>query len=421
MIQTKSHSSLVSLVVLIALLAFAGTATAQVYDAYSYFLMPQGLVAKTKNESFNGSYVTLVDGEYCFWRGTRWGRQVALEGDPSFTRYALFVETDTRLEFWGNFRGNDFHPGEISTAHGSPFYWMNRSVQVGDVMTNTVLVKDLSSDKRRITRSVNATMSLTIDAWYATWTNAGGKTFSDVLKVTYTSNTAAPQNKLVLYLAKGKGRVQYEVFSGGSRPFPRGWVVEHVTKAVSSPTLPWYGPFPTPVTFADFQNTTFVPNGWFEEMIQPPVQGGPVSTYLRSWQGSSQDVVITTDAPRNGLSPWKISLRGASPGLGGDGLADAAITRSWIPVTPGRIYRLSGWLLRGETSDNVYLDFNDGQGYGGGFTDGQAMARSTHVWEFQSVDVRVGPTTRGIRIRCVRDGANLGNGYCDGVMLQRVD
>lgn len=421
MIQRKPQSRLASLIALIALLAFAGTATAQVFDAYSYFLMPQGLVAKTKNESFDGINVVLVDGEYCFWRGTRWGRQVALEGDPSFTRYALFVETDTRLEFWGNFRGNGYNQGQISTAHGSPFSWMNRWVQVGDVMTNTVLVKDLSSDKRRITRSVDVTMSLTIDAWYANWTNAGGRTFTDVLKVTYMSDTSAPQNKLVLYLAKGKGRVQYEVFSGGSWPFPRGWAVDHVTKAVSNPTLPWYGPFPTPATYAAFENTTFVPNGWFEEMNQTPMQGGPVGIYLRSWQGSSQDVVITTDAPRNGLSPWKIALRGASPGLGGDGLADAAITSSWIPVTPGRTYRLSGWLLRGNPSDNVYLDFNDGWGDGGSFADGQAMANSANVWEFQSVDVRVGPTTRGIRIRCVRDGANLGNAYCDGVMLQRVD
>jgi hypothetical protein len=174
---------------------------------------------------------------------------------------------------------------------------------------------------------------------------------------------------------------------------------------------------------ATAQFGTFVPNGFFEEFNLHPVQGGLVSTYLRSWQGASQDVVITTDHPNSSqnLGVWKIAMRGRSWGLGGDGIADYAITSSWISVTPGKKYRLSGWLLRGNTADNVYLDFNDGQGYGGNFQDGQALAQLTHVWEHRSVEVRVGPSTRAIRVRCVRDGANRGNAYFDGLMIQPLD
>lgn len=161
-----------------------------------------------------------------------------------------------------------------------------------------------------------------------------------------------------------------------------------------------------------------VPNGFFEDMKLPPVQGGLVSDYLRCWQGSSRDVVITTDHPFAGppsLGNWKIAMRGSNQGA--DGLSDAAITTSWIPVTPGKRYRLSGWLLRANSADNVYLDFNDGKGQGGNFQDAQAMATSAGVWEYRSVDVQVGPSTTAVQVRCVRDGANRGNAYFDGVTI----
>jgi hypothetical protein len=43
------------------------------------------------------------------------------------------------------------------------------------------------------------------------------------------------------------------------------------------------------------------------------------------------------------------------------------------------------------------------------------------VWERVSAETTVGPTTTGVKVRCVRDGANRGNAYCDGITLQRVD
>lgn len=172
---------------------------------------------------------------------------------------------------------------------------------------------------------------------------------------------------------------------------------------------------------ATAQHGTFVPNSYFEEFRTPPVQGGLVATYLHSWWGSSQDVVITTDLPNSShtLGIWKIAIRGGC--CGGDWAPDAAVTTSWISVKPGKRYRLSGWLLRGDTADNVYLDFNDGNGRGGNFQDGHAYAQSAHVWEYRSVDVQVGPWTTGVQVRCVRDGANRGNAYCDGLMIQPLN
>jgi hypothetical protein len=48
------------------------------------------------------------------------------------------------------------------------------------------------------------------------------------------------------------------------------------------------------------------------------------------------------------------------------------------------------------------------------------MARQTQVWERVSAETTVGPTTTAIKVRCVRDGANAANAYCDAITLQHV-
>jgi len=161
-----------------------------------------------------------------------------------------------------------------------------------------------------------------------------------------------------------------------------------------------------------------VPNGFCEDFLVPPVPGGAVAEHLRGWSGTA-DAVITTDGGDPGTSPWKIALRGTTGG--GDGTADFAITSDWIPVTPGKRYRLSGSIWRVSTADNAYLDFDDGTGQGGGFRDAQATATSTRMWERVAAEAPVGPTTTAIKVRCVRDGANHGNAYFDGITLQRLD
>lgn len=392
---------------LVSFLLAAGAAGAQTYDMYNYWLMPQGLVEQNSNLLWNG---TTVPGEHCFWRGTLWGRTVALQGDPSFTSYDLFVDGGSRLEYWATFRGNSYN-APVSHSFGSPFYWMNRFMSVGNAMENALPVKALDSQLRKVASSGTVTMRLEVNNHFNTWTlPETGVTYSDVLQVTFWSDKNVPSSKEVYYLANGKGTIRFESSNSGEPSGVRvSWATSFVNKAVNNPTLPWFDPF---------QNTNFVPNGFFQD-ITSAINGGLVSTYLRSWSGSSNDVVITTDGTDPGAGNWKIALRGWTGG--GDSTADAAITSSFIPVTPGKTYRLSGWLWRVSASDNLYLDFNDGFGQGGNFTDGQALATATNTWEYRSVDVRVGPATTGIKVRCVRDGANSGNGYCDGLQIQRVD
>jgi hypothetical protein len=143
-----------------------------------------------------------------------------------------------------------------------------------------------------------------------------------------------------------------------------------------------------------------------------------VGKYLRDWTGT-RDAVITTDGGDEGTSPWKIALRGATGG--GDSVADFVIASDWIPVTSGRRYRLSGSIWRVSSADNAYLDFNDGAGQGGNFDDAQATSTLTEAWQRVSTETSVGPQTTAIKVRCVRDGANRGNAYFDGMTLQRVD
>lgn len=395
----------------------AGAAQAQTtYDMYSYWLMPQGLVAQTRSLQRDGS---IINGEHCFWRGTLWGQTVALQGDPSVTRYDLFVDVGgARLDYWGTFRGNTFR-SDASHVFGSPFVWMNRFMKIGYASESSMLDKVLDPNLGKIVNSGMARRKLTVDAHYPTWTSPApfAATWNDVLKVTYHSNLSDPNAKEVYYLAKGKSWVYVEI-GDPSQP-AKVWAVSFGNKAVANPTLPWFDPFPTPATYPGFQNTGFVPNGYFEDLLPGAVNGGPVSTSLRSWQGGSNDVVITTDHPYSGLGRWKVAMRGSNQGA--DSVADFAITSSFFPVTPGKRYRLTGWLLRAQPTDNVYLDFDDGRGDGGNFTDGQAMAQQVGVWEIRFVDVTVGPQTRGVKVRCVRDGANKGNAYCDGVQIQRLN
>jgi hypothetical protein len=129
--------------------------------------------------------------------------------------------------------------------------------------------------------------------------------------------------------------------------------------------------------------------------------------------------VISTAQGDEGTGPWKIALR-ASAVEGAPGAA-FAIVSDWIPVEPGKRYRLSGRVWRGSRADNVYLDFDDGAGQGATFEDAQALATSTEAWELVAAEAIVGPSTTAVKVRCVRDGANRGDAYCDAITLQRLD
>jgi len=195
-------------------------------------------------------------GQHTFWRGSLWGRTVALQGDSSFTKYDLFEVTGPGLLYWGD-------------------------------------------------------ASCEVVAHYDSWRDPDSQIrYEDVLEVHYWGRYPEPTSREVYHLGKGLGTIRFESKN-------------------------------------------------CEDFLVLPAQGGAVSDYLRGWSGSI-DAVITTDGGDEGTSPWKIALRGTTGG--GDGDADFVISSDYIPVTPGKRYRLSGSLWRVSAADNVYLDFNDGAG-----------------------------------------------------------
>ncbi len=394
------------------------------YDTYAYWLMPHGLrglmttVFWPAARSARLAFPILAPakmgremGEHCFWRGSLWGRTVALQGDSSASKYDLFEVAGTRLLYWGTFRGNEYYGSEESHSFTAPFVWMDRWMGVGDFKQGRVTDSVLDPQRRRLAGSAEQTLRVEIVGHHDAWRDPDtGLDYTDVLEVHYWGRYPEPASREVYHLANGLGTIRFETLNAQE---PSGVHLQFAERfepftPTDAPALPWFDPF---------HNATFVRNGFCEDFLQPPVEGGAVAKYLRGWSGTG-DVVITTDGGDEGTSPWKIALRGSSGG--GDSTADFAVTSDWIPVTPGQRYRLSGSLWRASAADAVYLDFDDGAGQGGSFEDAQAMAKQTEVWERVAVEATVGPTTTAIKVRCVRDGANQGNAYCDGIMLQRV-
>ncbi|MCH9648904.1 MAG: hypothetical protein K0U98_11750 [Deltaproteobacteria bacterium] len=331
------------------------------------------------------------------------------------TQYDIMVETGSRLEYWGTFRGNKIS-SRISHSFDSPFFWMDKVMSVGQSKENTFVVRTFDSKKRGQISSGNVTMRLEINALYSSWTvPQTGVTYFDVLKITFFSDKNNVNSKEVYHLAKGKGTIHFQSFNVGEPSGVRfSWVTSFRNKTLPAPTLPWFDPF-----FTASGKKTAVLNGFIEDMALSPVNGGTVNAYSKAWSGISNDVVITTDGSTPGNSGnWKIALKGSSGG--GNTSADAAFS-DWIPVSGGGTYRLSGWLWRVSSVDNVYLDFNDGIAIGTNFGDVHASSTGIHQWQYKSATVTIPAGTQQIKVRCVRDGVNLGNAYCDGILLERIN
>lgn len=398
----------------------ASRAQAQTYYMPDYWLMPSGVYANlfTVFRSGGGCPGGTTTAPHAFWRGSLWGRTVALQGGTDFaagnSAYDIFVPTASNIEYWGTFRGNDYYSASPkSNSFSSAFVFMNNNMAVGSATQASVTDNEMFNYHRRKTNSGSLTLRVDVVARYATWTDPdSGLNWSDVLKIVYTITDVNGSRPETYYLAKGKGTVRFE---SGDPNEPSCVVKQYATSVGTytpqpSPTLPWYDPF---------MNTTYAPNGFFEDFLIAPVNGGaPLSSYERSWTGysngvvNSTDVAITTDGGDPGTSAWKIALR-AAPTAGYDFAISAA-----IPVTPGKRYRLSGRLWRVSAADRVYLDFNDGNG--GVFADVDIVATTTNTWEYVQGETTVGSAT-SIRVRCVRDMGNQANAYCDGITLQRVN
>jgi len=350
--------------------------------------------------------------EHAFWRGRLWDRTVALQGDSTFTKYDFFEVSGDELLYWGTFRGNGYYGSEECHSFASPFVWLDRFMSLGEFKQQRVADTLLDPRRRAAANQDEIVLRVEIVAHFDSWRDPdSGIAYTDVLELHYWGRYPEPSSREVYHLGKGLGTIRFESKNAQEPSGVRLQYAERFERFTppEQPAIPWYDPF---------RSATHVPNGFCEDFLLPPAQGGEVGRYLRGWSGS-QGAVITTDGGDQGLSPWKIALRGSAGG--GDAQADFVVVSDWIPVTPGRRYRLSGSLWRVAREDNVYLDFNDGAGQGGGFEDAQALSAHTEVWERVACETRVGPTTTAIKVRCVRNGASRGNAYCDGLTLQRVD
>jgi len=155
-------------VLLVLLVLLAGT-PAYGIDVWNYWLGPHGSVTQVENLTWSGQ---TIPGRHVFWRGSKWGKTVALQGDPSMTRYDIFVENGDILEYWGTFRGNDVDDDD-SHSFDSPFRWMNSSMAVGQAVEHTVPLQLLDSQQRRWIASDNVYLDFNDGiGLYGTFTDA---------------------------------------------------------------------------------------------------------------------------------------------------------------------------------------------------------------------------------------------------------
>ncbi len=138
----------------------------------------------------------------------------------------------------------------------------------------------------------------------------------------------------------------------------------------------------------------------------------PVEAGMPGWTADSGDATISR-------VPTGLALRLRGSEAGGDAAPDAVITEQWIPVQGGT-YRLSACMLRENASDNVFVDFDGGAGRDGEFLDAHIVATETGVWECGAVTKCIPDSVGAVRVRAVREGANLGDAWFDGIELTRL-
>ncbi len=69
---------------------------------------------------------------------------------------------------------------------------------------------------------------------------------------------------------------------------------------------------------------------------------------------------------------------------------------------------------------NVLVDFDDGKGRDADFADAHLVAVSTGSWECRAVTKCIPCSVGAVRIRAVRNGANLGDAWFDRIELKRI-
>ena len=352
-------------------------------------------------------------GEHAFWRGSLWGRTVALQGDSSFTKYDLFEITGARMLYWGTFRGNGYYGSEESHSFSSPFGWLDEVMSVGDVKQMRVTDSVFDPRLRKLVNSGDSTLRVEIVAHHDTFRDPdSGIRYTDVLEMHYWSRYPASTSREVYHLGRGLGTIRFETFN---RQEPSGVhyqfaeLFERFTPP-EQPSLPWLDPF---------ANRTYVHNGFCEDFLRQPVEGGPV----RELPARLVGIRRRRDhhrRRRRGHEP----LEGRAPGNLRWGRRDRRL-RHRLGLDPGHgreALSLERQPLAGLVGRQRLPGFQRRSGPGRGLPRRPGPVEA-HRGVGAGVGRRttVGPQTTAIKVRCVRDGANRGNAYCDGITLQRVD
>ena len=126
----------------------------------------------------------------------------------------------------------------------------------------------------------------------------------------YWGRYPEPTSLEVYHLGKGLGTIRFE---SKNRQEPSGVHYQYAESferytPPDLPALPWFDPF---------DNRTYVRNGFCEDFLVPPAQGGAVGDYLRGWSGR-----------RTPSSPRTAATRGRAPGRSHSAARVAAATRT---------------------------------------------------------------------------------------------
>ena len=246
-------------------------------------------------------------GEHAFWRGSLWGRTVALQGDSSFTKYDLFEVAPSAAPLLGHVPGQRLlrqrrepqllvalrldgpadERGRLQAAAGHRL----RSSIPGSGGPRTPPTRRFASRSSRTT-TPGATPT------------AGSSTRTCSRCTTGAAIRSRPRARSITSARARDDPLRDLQPPGAERgALPVRGVLRALHAARTLPALPWVDPF---------ENATYVRNGFCEDFLVPPVQGGAVRRYLRGWSGSA-DAVITTDGGDEGDEP----LEDRASGVGG--------------------------------------------------------------------------------------------------------
>jgi hypothetical protein len=347
------------------------------------------------------------------------------------SRFDVLQKTGSTVYYLGTFNGNMQNDPDVSFFFRTPIVWMTDNMSEGAYIDTNYSYYEVNAK----TRQQNQTsISRTARVQYYQRLSAGtynhpelgliSAAYGPVIHFKYWPDVNNGNSLEEYWLLEGKSFVRsythsnslIEYFDPASITYEADIPRDANGQSITAPQNPWYGVDSASVSFGGGTYHTAVYNGAFEN----------TSNHLAGWTTTSADCLSTTDGTDPEYNPWgfveagewKAVLRGSSGG--GDAASDAIVSTNWIPVIPGRTYRLSGYIWRVSGSDNAYLDLDDGYGVDSNgstvtFTDVGVAASGTNQWDSVGADVTIPANVYGIKVRCVRDGANAGNAYFDDI------